>query len=31
MQSDITVGSIASVFFLKGAIIIDPHDQKTLD
>ena len=31
MQSDITVVSIASVFFKKGAIIIAIHGQKTLD
>ena len=30
MQSVITVGSIAAVFFKKAAIIIATHGQKTL-
>ena len=30
MQSDTTVVSIVAVFFKKAAIVIDTHDQKTL-
>ena len=30
MQSDITVVSIASVFFKKGAMIIATHGQKNI-